>query len=66
MLAAGRSQIARAKVEMITGKAPWGQFETSIAAMIHVATVQAGMCGLRVLGGVGAVGSLLHVSAVIR
>ncbi|CAE7390149.1 ANP1 [Symbiodinium natans] len=27
-------------VEMITGKAPWGQFETSIAAMIHVATVQ--------------------------
>ncbi|CAE7703911.1 ANP2, partial [Symbiodinium sp. CCMP2456] len=25
---------------MITGKAPWGHFETSIAAMIHVATAQ--------------------------
>eukprot|EP00439_Symbiodinium_sp_Y106_P040120 s3073_g4.t3 len=27
-------------VEMITGKAPWGHFETSVAAMIHVATAQ--------------------------
>lgn len=27
-------------VEMITGRAPWGHFETSVAAMIHVATAQ--------------------------
>ena len=37
------------KVEMITGKLPWGHFETSIAAMIHVASAKAfgDCCGLR-------------------